>query len=399
MAFSLDTLLNPPTEAEWLDEFKTFLTANGLDTTSWKEGDPEQTLLQLSARFSYFNGLRAQAVVKGTLNDLASGEALTRLSDSHFDNQRFESQKTEGLVVLELDTTQASGFTFGINDLIIDEGTYQFTNTVTGSVSPLQTFVTMSFQALEPGSEYNVGADRTWSLVTARPGVTATNPIPEGATTWITTVGTDEESDPRLKLRNSSKWATLGTAENSVDRVEQLALSASTAIESVYTDHNHPRGPGTVDVYLAGATGSIGLADIAAASYAVTSSFFGAGTGRIQCLAATVVPFTSSVNVYHAPSYDSNDLQTIVEAEMDGFIADAPIGGVTYEAAVREHVVSVNELIARIEGIEGVRSVKVTPSGYTLPDVQLTVAPPVVQKLVKPAEGWGTYITMTRMLT
>jgi hypothetical protein len=111
--FSIDTILNPPTEEEWLEENKAFLDANGLSTTSWKEGDPELTVLMLITRKNYLHGLRAKAVLEGTLNDTASGEALTRLSDSHFDNQRTDAVRTVGDIIVTLSSSIAPGYQCG----------------------------------------------------------------------------------------------------------------------------------------------------------------------------------------------------------------------------------------------------------------------------------------------
>src|SRR5690606_5508813 len=122
-----------------------------------------------------------------------------------------------------------------------------FRNTTGGTLNAGGT-LTLQWEATLAGSQHNVGNGQVTTLVTSRAGVSISNPD-SGSGTWFTTLGQDEESDADLRIRNSTKWATL-----SLEWVEAAYVYAARTLgaRKVKIDATNPRGPGSVDVYLAG---------------------------------------------------------------------------------------------------------------------------------------------------
>lgn len=383
--FSLEQLRDPPTEDEALEELKGLLSDAGLITTDWVPGSVELTLLRLSA-FLYSNlGERASTLSKVFFNDDSEGDALTALSDSHFDNQRVGAVRTQGQMLLSLSVGNGP-YNFAIGEVsVVADDQFEYTNTTAGTLSGPSYTLTLSFEASDFGSAYNIANDA--ELRTTFNGVTVFNPAQAGSDTWISRLGADEESDEVLRIRNSTKWSTLATGEMVNERVRYLALSASADVHDVYVDDQNPRGAGTVDVYCAGDLFTAPGGSVAEVQHKLTGSFFG-GSSRILALAAPELEFNRTVTVYYKPSAVLDEVTTAVEEALDTWIASVPIGGLDFSPGPN-HVASIGDLIALLEGIETVRKAVVQTAGT---DITLAVN----QKLTKPDSGWTSLVTYVR---
>src|SRR5690606_696186 len=103
----------------------------------------------------------------------------------------------------------------------------RFTN-LTGGTLSLGGTLDLSWEAEEPGDDYNLANGTLTVMVTPLAGVTVANPDP-GTGTWITQTGADEESDPELRERCRNKWSTLGTGSTE-DSYEFWAKQASNEV-------------------------------------------------------------------------------------------------------------------------------------------------------------------------
>jgi len=384
--FSLEQLRDPPTEEEALDELKQLLTDAGLITTDWVPGTVELTLLRLSAFLYNKSGENASTLSKIFFNDDAEGDALTALSDSHFDNQRSEAVKTQGRMILSLSVGNGP-YNFGIGEVnVVADDQFEYTNVTGGTLSGPSYFLTMSFEAADYGSAYNIANDSS-ALRTTYNGVSVFNPAQERSDTWVSRLGVDEEPDDVLRLRNSTKWSTLATGEMVNDRVRSIALNASPDVHDVYVDDQNPRGAGTVDVYCAGDLFTAPGGSVAEVQHKLTGSFFG-DSSRIQAFPAPEVEFARTITVYYRPSGVLEEVTTSVEEALDSWITDVPIGGLDFSPGPN-HVASIGDLLALLEGIETVRKAVIQDAGT---DITLAVN----QKLTKPNLGWPLLVTYVR---
>jgi hypothetical protein len=328
------------------------LDAVGFTATSWQEGEPALACVELSAEI-WSQLSKAAVFLKGfALNSTSSGDALTRLSDSHFDNQR------EGAVTaqrrISLSCAAGSGpHTLNLGSVVIvhaDGDTYRNVEdgvtvypVVLSSGGSLSGLV---FEAEVAGSAANKGPGSVTTLLTTLAGVTVTSDIPERD-------GSDAESDPVLKKRNTTKWALLTEFELIDDAVINIALTATQAVTGVVVDSTNPRGAGTFDVYMAGDLVTASASDITAAQDALDRRVFGSTDTPKTCLvlAAPVVPLNFSGTIYYKGSYTTTDITNATTAALEAYVATIPLGGFDFYPGP-SHVVPVNDLEAALRAVQ-----------------------------------------------
>lgn len=330
------------------DEAKQFLLQMldgvGFTATSWQEGEVSLANVELTAQL--YEKITGIAVfLKGfALNSTSSGEALTRFSDSHYDNQR------DGAVAAQRRTTLAcasgSGpHTINIGDVVLvhDDGdTYR--NVADGvNVYPLVlpsggSVSGLIFEAEVAGAAANKGAGEVTSLLTTLAGVTVASDVPERD-------GSDQESDPVLKQRNTTKWALLTGFELIDDAVINIALVATQAVTGVVVDSQNPRGAGTFDVYMAGELVTASVGDVAAAQALLDRYVFGSSATPKTCLvfAAPVTPLNFSGIIYYKGSYTEAQIEEATLLALEEFVKTIPLGGFDFYPGPT-HVVPVNDL-------------------------------------------------------
>jgi uncharacterized phage protein gp47/JayE len=100
------------------------------------------------------------------------------------------------------------------------------------------------------GSQYNVGGEIITTLVTHISGIDSVT----NSSSWLTTEGSDEEEDDALRERYTLRWNELATGSTAA-AYESWAKSI-TGVTDVSVQDEFPRGPGTVDVVIAGTGGT-----------------------------------------------------------------------------------------------------------------------------------------------
>lgn len=98
------------------------------------------------------------------------------------------------------------------------------------------------------GQASNVTVGAICEIVTAIGGVDAVS----NAANWLTSEGADEENDDSLRNRYFLQWKSISGLNKYF--YESLALSVPGA-EAVKVNDRHPRGQGTVDIYIKGSAG------------------------------------------------------------------------------------------------------------------------------------------------
>lgn len=302
------------------------------------------------------------------MNETSSGDGLHRFSKSHYDNTVEAAVTAQRIITLACVATEGP-HPIALGAVVIAEPNgrtyrnvegngvvYPATLASGGTLSPL-------FEAEVAGEAANVAPDTVTLMQTTFAGVTVTADA-------VFRLGIDQESDPRLKLRNTSKWSNL-SIELIRDGVIAIALKARPAVTLVDVDDQNPRGAGTFDVYIAGPNATAGPSDIAAVQTALVKRFF--GSDRVRTYPAPEVFLHLTGTVYYDSKFALADVKKAVEDPEIGsvplFLREVPLGGFNFSPGP-SHIVPKNDIEAvikddtKINDQEVVRTVVLSvPSG------------------------------------
>ena len=325
MATTLDDVLTPDSEDQALAFLLTQLAALGFPTTAWQTGGVAYTLLRVQAKaLSNLAGLIAK-LARGGLLDYAEKAWLTLLAKGWFQLDRYLSTFAVGQVALTV--APGSGpYTISAGQLwIADNFGHRYNSSNTGSVVLASgTTTQVPFRAENPGAAFNIAVGSGLTLTTPLPGVTAA--LPDlGTGTWLTTQGTDDESDPALRTRCRTRWATIGL-QKPRDAYVYLATNTpgvATPPSRVYVDDANPRGPGTLNVWIAGPAGPVSTADEALVrAYVVARK---SPCADVQVANAVPVAVAITADVYYDGGY-ATALTQAADA-LTSLINAVPLGG------------------------------------------------------------------------
>jgi hypothetical protein len=327
-----------------------FLVALEFQTTSWQPGAPEEFGLEFGAEIWAQLSKYAVFLRDMALNATAEGEALTRLSASRFGNTRVAAIETQRSITLAC-AAGSGPYVLNLGDVVLtDADGHTFRNVAGLSVSypvnlPTSGSVTLLFEAEIAGAAANVANDTVTLFVTTLAGVTVTDDT-------LYRAGQDEESDARLKARNSSTVATR-SLEPIADTIENLVLEASSTVYQIGLNDENPRGAGTFDVYLAGELATATAAEVNAVQAALDLRVMGDTSGIPStrpgyAQAAPTLALNLTGIVYYSPVYSAADVQTGVEAALLAFLKTIPLGGFDFTPAL-DDTVQKNDIEAAIK--------------------------------------------------
>jgi len=372
MAVSLDSLLTPVTEEQALDATLALLEALGFEPTTWQDGSSAKTLVRLMAHIYSSVSAVVPAIVAGGFNALAVSGWLDVLSEDYYANERVDAVATQG-VFRFTSTATAPPYVISVGDLQIADSatatptTQTFRNTSAGTLNPGST-LDLTVEGEIAGADGNIPNSTPLYMWTALVGVTVTNPAVGGSSSWITRAGTDEETDARLRERNTSRWSTLSYAATE-GAYRNWALAADASVTRVKVRANNPYGPGTVDVVCATAIGGIS----AGQALAIVDYIDGLtdGIGRrplgdvVTVQSASAIAFTISGTVTVAAAYQSATTATVIQQALRDVLHATPIGGTIIPPASSGVIVK-SKLIAAVEALDGVLAVTLSaPAGDT----------------------------------
>lgn len=342
----------PSTADQIADDMIAIAQALGLAITSWVEGSPWLTLVYAVADTLEDVGL---AVVRIAANAYlgpggARGIWLDRKLESDFDDERIEPVFTVGQVTLE----DHGGGPHTIEDgnfLVKTAGGLQFRVISGGGSLALNGSLPVVVRGVAAGAAYNVANDAISALVTAAPTVTVSNPAVGTSGTWITTLGSDIESDDAATKRARLKWSTLATG-SPVAAYLYWALSTP-GVTRASVDDGNPDGPNTVRVYVDNA-GSV-------AALQATLNVKAPDGRKATAMAATTQTVTIPAVVTTLRAY-RDAAQAEAEANLVELQNATDIGGRVIKS----------EVIERIMTPLGVTDVEVASSWAGSPNIQLT---------------------------
>jgi uncharacterized phage protein gp47/JayE len=374
VAVSVDELIVPITKDQALAFLFDLLRGHGFPVESWQSGSLQRTMFEAFAELASEKLLVADQLARAGLLSLSSGGWLDLLSDSHYDNQRFEAVKTLGVVSLT-DSDGTGPHTIGVDEVVVSDADGRRYRNTTGGTLALSGVLPLYFEAEVGGNDGNVPINTLTVRVEGPPGVTVNNPD-LGPGTWITRSGADQETDASLQQRDRTKWAGLGV-NGPAEAYENWAREADPAVTRVFVDAQNPRGPGTLDVYLAGASGAVAGPVVAAVQNYIDGTTDlvrrRALCADVLALSATNLPVNFTGTVYCDPAMDAVVLGDVVLATLNAFLRAVPIGGVkSFDGDAGELLIG--QLYYALFSIPGVVNVVLTAPAANIAMLKTQVA-------------------------
>lgn len=261
----LDQVIPIPDINEKKEEIFQELEANGFVITNKRIGGVYITLVMITLKCYIELKSLARLILKNIFLDSAEG-VWVELIASDFSKMRKLESKTEGHVkVSRQESGEAISITKGTvfktaQDANGDELKYIATELTI--LSPSATSADIPVIAEYAGASYNVAQNQIIKCLVNLEGIDGITNI----ATWITKEGTDIEDLESLRRRTKLSWSELSTLPIA-DKYKNICEG----VQGVFladVDDQHPRGQGTIDVYITSAAGAaspnlIGLVETA----------------------------------------------------------------------------------------------------------------------------------------
>ncbi len=326
---TLDELTEPLTVDEVKAAIYAALASQGVTTTGWKAGAVVRTIIAgLAIVLAAYSRLQASIAKSGFL-ELAEKDWLTLVALHVYGVTRDPGSFATGVVRL---TNNGGGVFSGVaGDVVLaheDTGkTYRNIEPYALGAGP-GTFTDVIFEAVELGTDSNALPNKLTAFVTPLLGVTADN---AGAL-----IGTDEETDPALRIRCREKLGSLSP----MGPLDAYAYAAKTAKTTDGTSAGVTRvrstadGVGGVAVVVGSASGPV------TGSVGDPTTALGAVDAAIQALAAPLgitATVTSAVALEIDVTYElwvsdtigltDSEIEAEVEEALELFMSTQAIGG------------------------------------------------------------------------
>lgn len=185
--------------------------------TDWESGGAARTLVESNAAaLADLSGVAIPEIAAGGLVNYAADGWLTLLSSEEYLNDRYSAAATAGLVVLTL-AASAADLSVAAGELVVSNssgsgsGVLLYENLV-GFTLVHGTSGSFTFQAQQPGADWNVQNGVLTVLKTPRPGLTAGNPAPGTSAVTHGGAGTGTVTPSGTPLGNFSVVARITTS-------------------------------------------------------------------------------------------------------------------------------------------------------------------------------------------
>lgn len=359
MSLSLEQLLTPVTKEQALQLQIDLLVSLGFTGAgSFQPGSWRRSIMEATAEL-HANVTQTIVVLAGSgFNDTAEGDGLTLLSKSHYDNERTDPVKTIGVTVVG-DPEDQGPFTILASELVVRDTINDFTYRNTGTINVAQgeTGVAAEIVAEVGGSDRNVANNTITEVVEGPGGLTVNNPDP-GSGSWITTSGADAEGDPALKTRNETKWSTLAKEGSPGNAYKNWALEADDSITRSQVDDQNPRGPGTVDQYVAGNAGPVGPTAVTAVQDYINGDTDGIGRRPVTVDYLTIdaidLPVVVAGEIFILAAKNTPATQLAINEAVIALFKTIPVGGTKLAAPPATGFVLLGDIVTAIKQIDGV---------------------------------------------
>lgn len=335
---SLNDITREPTQDETSQTIFNLLGAVGFPVTAWQPGNPGRTFVELISKMLGSLPLSIRQVAEMGILARSAGAWCTLYAAQFYNVERQAAVFAVG--TLRLANNSGSTKTYAAGELLATSSTGKLYRNVNAISIDDGDTLDDSWTAEQPGYAYNVNAGAITSLSTPIPGITITSPAVGTTGTWLTTYGAEEESDERLKLRCTGKWAefALGSPDAAYTK---WCLDASSQITAVTV--STPGYGGIIKIRLGGPAGGVP----SSAVDAVNDLLDGTTDGRLRrALCATLdvasavtlaIPVTGTVKVTKARKAA---IPAEVETRLLAYFAAIPIGGEVKMAQIFEEIMT-----------------------------------------------------------
>jgi hypothetical protein len=201
MALSLKQLRTPVTVDQVRTGITGLLDGFGFQASAWQSTSAARILLEAFSSLVSDATFAIVDIAGSMFAGLATGKYADDLGVNSYGLARVQATPTLGQMLLTSDAA-APPHTFGANSLLIADSSADDANTynvITGGTINPGTTMPVSVSAAVPGSQANIAPNvATLELRTPLVGVSVTNPPQPPTTpvnTWVTTAGTDPETD------------------------------------------------------------------------------------------------------------------------------------------------------------------------------------------------------------
>lgn len=314
------TLFVAETAAKILQVGLGIAQAMGLPVTTWRTGDTTRSLYKFVATvLASLEGVVSEYIRAGFLST-ASGDWLTVLAWEVYGVPRNDATYADPTVSVV--NTGGGNFTFEPGEASFKNSitgkTYHNTNTVT--FSGVGATATFELEADEAGSDSSVGLNEIDEIITAMNGVTIT-----GSTVGL---ANDEESDEALQDRCRASLGSL-SPNGPADAFEYVATTPSyTGQTGVTRAKAVGSTTGAITVYVAGPSGGVDGAAVAAVQEAVER-----WCTPLCCdptaVSASTFNVTLAMTIRKSTTLEMSDaeIETAIESAIVALFAATKIGG------------------------------------------------------------------------
>jgi uncharacterized phage protein gp47/JayE len=364
MTVGVEQLRERLKRSQAIDFLLSQLGALGFNATGWKLDSNQHKFVRAFSTVWSDGSELVRQIADFSLNDYATGTPLRELSRSNYFNTQHEAVKTAG--PYKLTNSAATPYTLEVGQLIVETLTgvqFGLTAIPNGPNLPAGGTLVVTISALKAGAAGNVANGSITRFVTALAGVTGTNEAGPGGVPWYTTGGSDEEGVTAIRERNRDRITTLNQISMPAQGYRFIAMSVP-GISRVEVDDSNPRGPGTIDVYIATAAGPAGASDILAVQAAIDAKR--SPTANVLVLAPTVVNLNPTGFVHIASSFDTAARRQEVIQALTDYVNSLAIGGLKLPPAT-DGVMPKSELVTAMSQIPGVVAVNLTNPSVDVP--------------------------------
>jgi uncharacterized phage protein gp47/JayE len=314
MTTPLAVLLSPETADQIEQRAYDLLELAGFQVTAWQEGSAPNALIRWMAEVLEDVWRSVYFVALGGYGRTARADFLDMWAVDRFGLERNEATTLVGKMLF---TDNGGGpHSIAVGGVVVTAASgRQYSNIDTGGGTLAASgTLELTMQAAEVGAAYNEPNGTALTLVTDLPSVDVETSVqPTG--TWITTAGSDDESDAAYLNRCLAQWGLLSVAVPA-DYYVAKAKAAAPTINRVRVKDDNPNGPGTVEVVIANAGGGATAGELSAVDTALQAER-SVGSGAI-----TVVSASSSTVAIEATVYVSAASSSAAEDAIDEALAD-----------------------------------------------------------------------------
>ena len=333
------------TEAEALAALLVELASEGVSYTGWQYTAIQSALTRIAARNKAAATVVRKAVLDGGYTATSRDAWLDALIPGFWDLERVKAVKTIGTFRITDSAAVGPLATKGVGEVRVTYGDpgIVFVNREAFSVA-LSSYADVSFVAEVAGAAGNIPNSSTLAFVTSIPGFTVTNPAVGATGTWITIAGAAAEGDVPYFTRALSRWGSLGAGGNT-SAIRYRCTVADSAITLVGVDDANPNGAGSVDVYVATASGT------ASGTQVTTVDTYlqlrkASGTGELRTFAAPTYTNAVTATLYSDGTRLSTDIEDDADAAMALLASEqAALGGYVYRAEITQRLMEIEGVV------------------------------------------------------